>query len=66
MKIFDFDHPFYDPLWVRLLIITIVFGWSVFEYVIGEPIWSVVFLVAGVWCTYCFFFSKKKNQDGAG
>lgn len=43
MALFDFNDPFYRPLWLRIAIVTVCFGWGVFEFVSGSPFWGVVF-----------------------
>ena len=45
MKIIDPDHPFYRPLWVRLLIVGLCIGWTAVEYYNGEETWGIIFLV---------------------
>ncbi|MBB4063283.1 DUF3329 domain-containing protein [Gellertiella hungarica] len=42
MQIIDPKHPFYRPLWVRLLVVAICAVWFVVELVIGSPFFMVI------------------------
>ena len=46
MKFFDFDNPFYRPLWRRIAIVGFSAAWSVFEFAIGSPFWGM--LIGGI------------------
>jgi hypothetical protein len=53
MKFLDQKHPFYRPLWRRMLIIAIIAAWALFEVVYSqEPLWMTIalgFLAFAVW-----------------
>jgi len=61
MKFFDFGHPMYKPLWVRLLIVGVCAIWSLFEFTSGSPMWGVLFGSLGAFAFYGLFV-----QPGAG
>ena len=63
MKIIDPDHPFYRPLWVRLLIVGLCIGWTAVEYYNGEETWGIIFLVvsAYVFAQLVLFFKPKSE-----
>jgi predicted MFS family arabinose efflux permease len=44
---FDFSHPFFRPLWVRLLVVAVALGWALTEAVGGNPGWALIFLAIG-------------------
>jgi len=44
---FDFSHPFYRPLWVRLVVVGTALGWAGFEAVQGHPGWAILFGAVG-------------------
>ena len=44
MKLFDFNDPFFKPLWLRVAIVAIAGGWGLFEFVAGAPFWGVLFV----------------------
>lgn len=45
--IVDPNHPFFRPLWVRILCVAFPFGWSIFEFSTGNLFWAILFAVAG-------------------
>ncbi|MDR6757615.1 hypothetical protein J2Y48_002912 [Mycoplana sp. BE70] len=45
MKFIDPAHPFYRPLWVRLLLVGLCAAWTAVEYYNGEQTWGLIFLV---------------------
>jgi hypothetical protein len=53
MKIIDRDHPFYKPLWRRVVLVGVLAGWVAFEiFVTKEPMWITVslgLLAISVW-----------------
>jgi hypothetical protein len=45
MKMIDRDHPFYKPLWRRVVLVGVLAGWVAFEiFVTKEPMWITVSL----------------------
>lgn len=54
-KAFDLRHPFFLPVWRRILTVALVFAWAVVEFTRGALPWAVVFGLAGCWCVYQFF-----------
>lgn len=52
---FDLKHPFFVPLWRRVVTVTLTLGWAVFELVLGNPGWALIFGAAGAWTVYQFF-----------
>lgn len=47
MKILDTTHPFYRPLWRRLLLVAAPFLWAFLEYANGNALWAYVFAGIG-------------------
>ena len=48
----DNEHPFFRPLWRRILIVAVCVAWSIFEFVNGATFWGVIalgFAAYGVW-----------------
>lgn len=58
MKGFDFEHPFFDPLWVRVVVFAICFGWGLFEFYTGGVFWGIMFCAMGLWAGHSFFIAK--------
>lgn len=44
---FDFSHPFFRPLWLRVLIVAVAIGWALFEAMTGRPGWAILFGAVG-------------------
>lgn len=55
MKLFDFDHPFFQPLWRRIAIVALCFGWAIVEFAVSSPIWGVIFAGIGLVAAWHFF-----------
>lgn len=55
----DPDHPFYKPLWRRLLIPVVCAVWAIFEFVTGEPFWGIIVGAMGLYATYKLFIEKR-------
>jgi hypothetical protein len=49
MKFIDPNHPFYRPLWVRLVLVAICAGWTAVEFYNGEQTWGTIFLVVAAY-----------------
>ncbi|MDX3927184.1 MAG: hypothetical protein QHC90_15455 [Shinella sp.] len=49
MKFIDPDHPFYRPLWIRLLLVGFCSAWTAFEFYNGEQMWGTIFLVVAAY-----------------
>lgn len=52
MQLIDPNHPTYRPLWVRLLIVAVCFGWAAVEIFTGDPFWAVLAGAAGAYAAY--------------
>jgi hypothetical protein len=55
MKLVDPSHPFYAPLWRRVVIVAVALGWAIFEFVSGGPFWGILFGAIGLYCAWAFF-----------
>ena len=56
-KFFDFNNPFYRPLWVRLVVVGASLGWGLVEFVIGSPFWGVLFCGMGAVALHKLFIA---------
>lgn len=59
MKLIDFDHPFFEPLWRRIVIVVFCLGWSIFEFATASAFWGVVFAGFGLVSAWGFFVAKR-------
>ncbi|NTF08202.1 hypothetical protein G6L37_18700 [Agrobacterium rubi] len=46
MLFIDTNHPIYQPLWVRLLIVGLCAGWAIIEFINHEIFWAT--LIGGI------------------
>lgn len=65
-KFLDTDHPFFRPVWVRILVVAVCLGWAVLEFVTGAPFWGVIFGGLGAYAVWGFFFDFDPDRKGAG
>lgn len=67
MKMFELRVPFFFPLWRRMVVTVICFGWAVMELATGSLFWTVLFVAMGGMATWQFFLSgwpeKTPDQD---
>ena len=63
MKFIDPDHPFYKPLWRRLVIVALCIAWTAFEFWHGEQTWGMIFLAVSAYtaCVLIIFFKPKTD-----
>ncbi len=63
MKFFDVQHPFFIPLWRRVLLVALCLGWALFEFATAQPFWGILFGATGLYCGYQFFVVFDPPQD---
>ncbi|MDO9414934.1 hypothetical protein [Pararhizobium sp.] len=58
IKLIDPDHPFYRPLWVRLLIVGFCTAWTAMEFYQRQPFWGMIFLAVAAYtaCVLLIFY----------
>lgn len=61
MSLFDFRHPFFDPLWRRVVTVGFCLLWAAFEFSSGQTVWAMLFGAFGVIAGYQFFFAYEKK-----
>ncbi|MFZ2100921.1 MAG: DUF3329 domain-containing protein [Oricola sp.] len=64
-KFFDFNDPFYKPLWLRVAIVAAAGGWGLFELVAGSPFWGMIFLGMGAAAFHGLFikFAPRESRE---
>ncbi|MFZ5962864.1 hypothetical protein ACOXXX_07915 [Thalassococcus sp. BH17M4-6] len=53
---FDLRHPFFNPLWRRVLTVAVCAGWALVEFSQGNTGWAAVFGGLGLWAGIVFFY----------
>ena len=64
-KLFDFNHPFFRPLWLRIAIVALCLLWAMVEASTGGGMWAVLFTAIGLYAAYGFFvtFNPREPDD---
>jgi hypothetical protein len=65
MMIIDTKHPFYRPLWVRVLIVSFCALWCGVEFYNHEPFWGTVVGGIAVYSAYVLLLGFKPSVDEA-
>lgn len=66
MKLLDVQHPFFRPLWRRILVVALCLGWALVELAQGAPGWAALFGALGLYCAHQFFVAFRPPGDGTG
>lgn len=65
-KLFDFNHPFFKPLWIRILVTGACLVWGLVEFMTGAPVWGALFCGLGVIAAYGLFVTFDPDQIDQG
>ena len=63
----DADHPFFRPLWRRIVIVVVCLVWAALEFYGGSQNWAVIALGFAGYAAYVYLFrftppEENKNQ----
>ena len=70
---FDLSHPFFLPLWRRVVTVAISAGWALLELAMGNTGWAAIFGAIAAYAVYGLFIAfdaeaaraqKGPGQDG--
>ncbi|NAZ36136.1 DUF3329 domain-containing protein [Rubellimicrobium sp. CFH 75288] len=59
---FDLNHPFFIPLWRRVVIVALSCGWALVEFAGGSPFWGILFGAIGLYAGWHFFFNFNPRE----
>ncbi|POF34858.1 hypothetical protein [Roseibium marinum] len=59
------EHPWFDPLWRRYLLVAVCAGWTGVEYYFGSTTWFYVTLGITVYAGWSFLYYYKGPDDPA-
>lgn len=62
----DNEHPFFRPLWRRVLIVAICIAWSIFEFVTNAPFWGTLALGFAAYGVWQFFITYQPPAESGG
>lgn len=57
MKLFDLQHPWFIPLYRRVLVTASCLFWTIVELVTGGPFWTILFGGMTALCVHQFFIA---------
>ena len=63
------QHPFYKPLWRRVVIVAVIVFWVGFEFYMGQRgLWLALAVGMLIYAVYTFFLTWPKDEptDDAG
>ena len=61
MRFLDPQHPFFKPLWRRVLTVAAPAAWGLVEHVNGQPGWAIIFFAAAAYAGYELFLAPKPS-----
>jgi hypothetical protein len=61
-QLFDLQVPFFIPLWRRIAVVAVCFGWALFEFVASAPFWGFVFGAMGIFAAWQLLLSGWPND----
>ena len=62
MKLLDTNHPFFKPLWLRIVVVAIAAGWAVFEFRSGSTVWGLIFAAFAAVSAHGFFINFNPDE----
>ncbi|MFS8044224.1 hypothetical protein [Rhizobium sp. BR 314] len=65
MQLIDPTHPIYKPLWVRILIVAVCFGWSAVETFGSQPFWAMLSGALGAYAAWMLLLNFKPEPPAA-
>ena len=63
LKSLELRHPFFVPIWRRILLVLILGFWTMLEGLMGNQIWTLFVAGIGVYSIYVFFFNFVLPED---
>ncbi len=60
--LFDLQHPWFKPLWRRVLVTAVCVFWTVLELYTGDPFWAMLFGALAAYSIWSFFFAFNPRE----
>ncbi|WP_332871656.1 hypothetical protein [Marinomonas shanghaiensis] len=57
------DRKFFRPKWRRVAATVFCFGWTLVEWLSGEPFWGIIAAGITFYCLWNFFYKFDDNQE---
>lgn len=65
MNLFDFNHPFFKPLWIRIAVVSVAALWGIFEFTNGATFWGVLFVALAAVAFHGLFITFAPREPEA-
>lgn len=62
---FDFSHPAFRPLWLRIVVVAVALGWAAFEALTGALVWAMVFGALGAAAAWGLLIAYEPPESDA-
>jgi hypothetical protein len=62
MALIDPAHPFFRPLWRRVVVVVACLGWALIEIITGSPGWAMLFGGAGLYAAYVLLVAVRSEE----
>lgn len=57
----DLNNPFFKPLYIRVLVVTLTGLWGLFELLQGNSLWAAAFIGVAGYAGYRFFLDPNRH-----
>ena len=57
IKGFELQIDFFLPVWRRVVLLAVCFGWAAVEFLSGAPFWGIIFSALGGYALWQLFLS---------
>lgn len=63
---FDTSHPWFAPLYRRVLIVAVCFLWLIVESIADQPFWQIISFAVLAYAIWAFLYNYEPPSDGGG
>ncbi|MCB1394581.1 MAG: DUF3329 domain-containing protein [Rhodobacter sp.] len=63
MPLIDADHPFFRPLWRRVVVVAFCLGWAGFEALTQSPGWALMIGALGLYAAWVLLVDWRDPKE---
>lgn len=63
LDLFDFNNPFFKPLWIRVSLVVFLVFWTLFEFSNGNNFWAGLFAFMAASAGWGLFVTFNPRED---
>lgn len=60
------EHPWFDPLWRRIVLVAVCAGWTGVEIYFGNMTWVFIMGAIALYAAWAFLVAYKGSDDPTG